>query len=139
MAADEEALAKIRDVGAVVARSVQAFFTNAATGRWSSKLRQAGVRFDRVERAAAAASRDGYFFGKRVVLTGTLEAFTREEAQEELRRRGARVVGTVGKTTDVVVAGAEAGSKLDKAHALGIPVLDEAEFRAKLADGQDPT
>jgi DNA ligase (NAD+) len=72
------------------------------------------------------------FFGKRVVLTGTLAAFTREAAQEELRRRGARVVGTVGKTTDLVVAGEAAGSKLEKARALGIPVMDEAEFRRNL-------
>ncbi|NCC94184.1 MAG: NAD-dependent DNA ligase LigA, partial [Opitutae bacterium] len=134
MAADEEALAKVRDVGAIVARSVHEFFANERNRAVVEKLRQAGVRFDRVEQAAAQASRDGYFFGKRVVVTGTLERFTREQAQDELRKRGATVAGTVGKTTQVVVAGAEAGSKLDKARALGIPVLDEAEFLAKLAE-----
>ena len=134
MAADEEALAKVRDVGAIVARSVREFFANERNRAVVDKLRRAGVRFDRVEQVAAGADRDGYFFGKRVVLTGTLAKFTREEAQEELRRRGATVAGTVGKTTQVVVAGADAGSKLDKARALGIPVLDEAEFAAKLAD-----
>ena len=134
MAADEEALAKVRDVGAIVARSVREFFANERNRAVVDKLRRAGVRFDRVEQVAAGADRDGYFFGKRVVLTGTLAQFTREEAQEELRRRGATVAGTVGKTTQVVVAGAEAGSKLDKARALGIPVLSEAEFAAKLAD-----
>jgi DNA ligase (NAD+) len=138
MAADEEALAKLRDVGGIVARSVQEFFANGHNRAVVEKLRQAGVRFDRVERAAAA-NRDGYFFGKRVVLTGTLEGFTREEAQEQLRLRGARVVGTVGKTTDVVVAGAEAGSKLDKAGALGLAVLDEAEFLRKLEELKQPT
>ncbi len=90
------------------------------------------MRFDRVERAAETASRDGFFFGKRVVLTGTLESCTREDAQEQLRRRGARVVGTVGKTTDLVVAGEKAGSKLENARKLGIPVLDEAEFLRRL-------
>ena len=134
MAADEETLAKVRDVGAIVARSVREFFANERNRAVVEKLRRAGVRFDRVEQVAAGADRDGYFFGKRVVLTGTLANFTREEAQEALRRRGATVAGTVGKTTQVVVAGADAGSKLDKARALGIPVLDEAEFAAKLAD-----
>jgi DNA ligase (NAD+) len=133
MEADEEALAKVRDVGAVVARSVREYFDDPRQREVVEKLRRAGVRFDKVEQAAAAAARDGYFFGKRVVLTGTLEGYTREEAQEALRRSGARVVGTVGKTADVLVAGADAGSKLEKAKALGIPVLDEAEFRARLS------
>ena len=132
MAADEETLAKVRDVGEIVARSVREFFANERNRAVVEKLRRAGVRFDRVEQVAAGADRDGYFFGKRVVLTGTLAKFTREEAQAELRRRGATVAGTVGKTTQVVVAGADAGSKLDKARALGIPVLDEAEFLEKL-------
>lgn len=134
MAADEATLAKVRDVGEIVAQSVREFFANARNRAVVEKLRKAGVRFDRVEKVAVGASPDGYFFGKRVVITGTLEKFTREQAQEELRRRGATVAETVGKTTHVVVAGAEAGSKLDKAQALGIPVLDEAEFLAKLAE-----
>ena len=128
MAADAEALAKVRDVGAVVAQSVVEFFANPRNRAVVEKLRRAGVRFDRVERAAAGADRDGFFFGKRVVLTGALEHFTREEAQAELRKRGATVAETVGKTTQVVVAGADAGGKLEKARTLGIPVLDEAEF-----------
>ncbi|NCA82227.1 MAG: hypothetical protein EOM72_05725 [Opitutae bacterium] len=90
------------------------------------------MSFNRVETVAAGANQDGFFFGKRVVVTGTLEKFSREEAQEELRKRGAAVAGTVGKTTHIVVAGAEAGSKLEKARKLGILVLDEAEFLEKL-------
>ena len=132
MAADAETLAKVRDVGEIVAQSVREFFGNRGNAAVIEKLRQAGVRFDRVERAAAGASRDGFFFGKRVVITGTLAKFTREQAQEELRKRGATVAETVGKTTNLVVAGAEAGSKLEKARKLGIPVLAEAEFLAKL-------
>ncbi len=134
MAAEEEALAKVRDVGGVVAGSVREFFGNPRNAAVIEKLRAAGVRFDRVERAAEQANRDGYFFGKRVVLTGTLGGYTREAAQEELRRRGAMVVGTVGKTTSLVVAGAEAGSKLEKARQLGIPVLTEEEFRVRLEE-----
>ena len=132
MAADAETLAKVRDVGEIVARSVRDFFANPRNVAVIGKLRKAGVRFDRVERAAAAADQDGFFFGKRVVLTGTLGKFSREEAQAELRRRGATVAETVGKTTNVLVAGAEAGSKLEKAQQLGIPVLDEAEFLRRL-------
>lgn len=132
MAADAEALAKVRDIGEIVARSVVEFFANPRNRAVIEKLRKAGVRFDRVEKVAAGADRDGYFFGKRVVITGTLEKFTREQAQEELRKRGATVAETVGKTTNIVVAGAEAGSKLEKAQKLGIPILDEAEFLNKL-------
>ncbi len=132
MAADAEALAKVRDVGGIVAQSVVEFFGNRRNLAVIEKLRKAGVRFDRVEKVAAGAGRDGYFFGKRVVLTGTLSKLTREQAQEELRKRGAAVAETVGKTTNVVVAGEEAGSKLEKARKLGIPVLDEAEFLRKL-------
>ena len=128
MAADAAALAKVRDVGAIVAQSVAEFFANPRNRAVVEKLRAAGVRFDRVEKVAAGADRDGFFFGKRVVLTGALENFTREQAQAELRKRGATVAETVGKTTNAVVAGAEAGGKLEKAKALGIPVLDEAEF-----------
>lgn len=132
MTADAEALAKVRDVGGIVAESVQAFFKLKRNRDVIEKLRKAGVAFDRVERAAEPASRDGFFFGQRVVLTGTLEQFTREQAQEELRKRGAAVVGTVGKTTNIVIAGEKPGSKLEKAKQLGIQVLDEAEFVRRL-------
>ena len=130
--ADAETLAKVRDVGGVVVQSIQDFFAHSRNVETIEKLRKAGVRLDRVERVAVSAHRDGFFFGKRVVLTGTLERYSREEAQEELRKRGATLSGTVGKTTHVVIAGAEAGSKLAKAQQLGILVLDEAEFVRKL-------
>lgn len=132
LAADAETLAKVRDVGEIVAQSVVAFFANPRNRAVIEKLRQAGVRFDRVERAAAGANPDGFFFGRRVVITGTLAKFTREQAQAELRQRGATVAETVGKTTNMLVAGAESGSKLEKARKLGIPVLDEAEFLRRL-------
>ena len=132
MNADAAALAKVRDVGGVVARGVVEFFGNGRNRAVIEKLRRAGVAFDRVERAAEKANRDGFFFGKRVVITGTLEKFSRAEAQAELRKRGATLAETVGKTTNVVVAGAEAGGKLEKARKLGVPVLDEAEFLRKL-------
>jgi len=138
MAADSEVLSKIRDVGKIVVQSLQDFFGNERNRVVIDKLRAAGVAFDKVERAAENASTDGYFFGKRIVLTGTLEQFSRETAQEELRKRGARVVGTVGKTTDIVVAGEKAGSKLAKAEKLGIQVLSEAEFVRILSESTQP-
>ena len=130
--ADAETLAKVRDVGGVVVQSIREYFTHPRNAEVIEKLRKAGVRLDRVERVEAAANRDGFFFGKRVVLTGTLEKYSREEAQEELRKRGATLSGTVGKTTHLVIAGAEAGSKLEKAQKMGIVVMDEAEFLRKL-------
>jgi DNA ligase (NAD+) len=138
MAADEGALAEVRDVGEVVAREIRAFFASAPNRAVIEKLRRAGVKFDVVKAVAERAEgRDGYFFGKRVVVTGTLSGMTREEAEEALRERGAQVAGTVGKTTSLVVAGEKAGSKLEKARALGIEVMGEAEFLEKLGKGQE--
>jgi DNA ligase (NAD+) len=138
MAADRDALAAVRDVGGIVADSVTGFFALEKNRAVVEKLRAAGVAFDRVvRRGAAAADGGGPFFGKRVVLTGTLEKFTREDAAERLREAGATVAGTVGKTTDFVVAGHDAGSKLDKAQKLGIRVLDEADFIRLLAGGKE--
>jgi DNA ligase (NAD+) len=86
----------------------------------------AGIRL----RRAAAAARGGKTF----VLTGTLSSMTRDEAQAALEARGHKVAGSVSKRTDFVVAGGEAGGKLDRARALGVPVLDERKFLEWLKD-----
>ena len=138
MSADREALAGVRDVGGGVADSVVAFFALEKNREVVEKLRAAGVAFDRVERRGVDAGGEGPFFGKRVVLTGTLERYTREEAGDRLRDAGATVAGTVGKTTDYVVAGRDAGSKLEKAQKLGVTVLDEATFAQWLGDRKEP-
>jgi DNA ligase (NAD+) len=93
-------------------------------------LQAAGVRteIDRKEQAAA----DERFAGKQFVLTGTLSEFSRDDARGLIESRGGRVTSSVSKKTDYVVAGEEAGSKLDKANSLGVTVLDEAAFRLML-------
>jgi DNA ligase (NAD+) len=114
------------DVGPVVAASVHGFFQEPANLRVLDRLRdQAGIRPPREEAPPAS----GPFAGKTVVFTGTLVRMTREEGEALVRRLGGKSVGSVSKKTGYVVAGAEAGSKLEKARSLGVPVLTEEEFR----------
>ena len=129
MAADAAQLQEAPDVGPVVAESVAGFFAEAHNREGIEMLRAAGVRWAEGEPRRAAA---GAFAGKIVVLTGTMAAMTRDEAKERIEAEGGKVTGSVSKRTDFVVAGEEAGSKLDKARELGIEVLDEAAFLAKL-------
>jgi len=93
------------------------------------KLRDAGVVW---QDAAGVQHADGRLAGKTLVLTGTLPTLTRDTAKEMIESAGGRVSGSVSKKTDYVVAGAEAGSKLDKAQALGVEILDEAGLLALL-------
>ncbi len=130
MAADAGALQAAPDVGPVVAESVARFFAEPHNREVIAELRAAGVRWPEGEPARAATG--GPFAGKIVVLTGTLSEMTRDEAKERIEAAGGRVTGSVSKKSDFVVAGAEAGSKLDRARELGVEVLDEARFRAML-------
>lgn len=135
MAAQEAELLEMRDVSLTVAEGIRGYFADAANVAKIEALRAAGVRFDVPEAKAvvvAVADPHGFFFGKRVVLTGTLASCTREEAGARLQAAGAVVAGTVGKTTDYVVAGEKPGSKVTKAESLGIPILTEAEFLSHL-------
>jgi len=95
------------------------------------QLRAAGVHWPESEPAARAPLP---LAGKTIVLTGTLPTMSREDAKEKLEAAGAKVAGSVSKKTDYVVAGAEAGSKLERAQALGVPVLDEDGMLKLLAD-----
>jgi DNA ligase (NAD+) len=88
------------------------------------RLRQAGLQFEHTKKRTA-----GTLAGKTFVLTGTLPMWSREEAKERIEAAGGKVSGSVSKKTSFVVAGAEAGSKLDKARELGVPVLDEDTLR----------
>ncbi|MDH5263268.1 MAG: NAD-dependent DNA ligase LigA [Betaproteobacteria bacterium] len=133
MAADAGALQEAPDVGPVVAESVARFFAEPHNREVIGELRAAGVHWTEGEPARAANA--GPFAGKIVVLTGTLSSMTRDEAKGRVEAAGGKVTGSVSKKTDFVVAGAEAGSKLDRARELGVEVLDEVRFRAMLDEG----
>jgi DNA ligase (NAD+) len=126
MDASVEQLMETPDVGPVVAESIAGFFREPHNREVIEQLRAAGVRWEEGAPAARAAS--GPFAGKIVVLTGTLAALTRDEAKDRIESAGGKVTGSVSKKTDFVVAGEEAGSKLDRAKELGVRVLDEKEF-----------
>ncbi|NQD38882.1 NAD-dependent DNA ligase LigA [Permianibacter sp. IMCC34836] len=127
MVADVERLQQIRDVGPVVAQRVHQFFANAANRESVAALRAAGVHWPAVaviDKAVLPLN------GKVFVLTGTLVAFSRDEAAEKLQALGAKVTDSVSKKTSVVVAGPGAGSKLAKATELGVEVWDEQQLLA---------
>ena len=130
MGADESAIRQVPDVGPVVAAHVAAFFASEEHRRVIKALRDKGVKWPDIERADAAGP--PALSGRTVVITGTLGSMSREQAQEALTARGARVSGSVSKKTSFVVAGSEAGSKLAKARELGVPVLDEQQLIALL-------
>lgn len=124
MRADSEALTDVPDVGAEVAASIINFFVEPHNRDVIDRLLAAGV----TPRPPQSASGDHPLSGKRVVLTGSFEAIGRRQAQEQLRALGAKPSGSVSKQTDLVIAGDKAGSKLKRAHELGIPVADEAQL-----------
>ncbi len=133
MNAPEEALLEVSDVGPVVAQSVRAFFQQSHHQEIVAQLRACGVHW---EEGAPAARAPQPLTGQTVVLTGTLPTLGRDEAKAMLEAAGAKVAGSVSAKTSYVVAGTEAGSKLDKAMALGVPVLDEAGLLSLLQTAQ---
>ena len=133
MDASEVQLLEVNDVGPVVAKSIRTFFDQPHNREVAEQLRAAGITWAEHEGVAAAEPKP--LAGLTVVLTGTLPTLTRDAAKELLETAGAKVAGSVSKKTSYVVAGEDAGSKLDKARELGVPVLDEAGLMA-LLDGE---
>lgn len=129
--ADEAAIQEVPDVGPVVAAHVHTFFQQPHNREVIQELRERGVHWPALQRRAAVA--EGALTGKTFVLTGTLESMSRDQAGDRITALGGKVTGSVSKKTSYVVAGAEAGSKLQKAQELGIAVLDEAAFLKLLA------
>ena len=124
MAADEDRLRQVRDVGPVVAASIAHFFAEAHNCQVIDGLAKVSVRGTPSEPAAI----DSAIAGKTFVLTGTLPTLTRDDAKALIEANGGKVAGSVSRKTDFVVAGAEAGSKLDKARELGVIILDERQL-----------
>jgi DNA ligase (NAD+) len=124
-AGDGARLQQVQDVGPIVAASIARFFAEPHNVEVIEQLRAAGVHWPEGEPQAVVASA---ISGRTFVLTGTLPTLSREAAKEMIEDHGGKVAGSVSKKTDFVVAGAEAGSKLDKAQQLGITILDESQF-----------
>ena len=124
-----EELDDVPEIGLTVAQSVRDWFDDEGNLELCRRLTLAGVR---TEMRRAAGPTDDRFAGKIFVLTGSLEGYTRDEAKAAIESRGGRVASSVSKKTDYVVAGEEAGSKLDKATALGVTVVDEETFKKML-------
>ncbi len=129
LAADEAGLLEVRDVGPVLAASIRQFFLEEHNRQVIDELRAAGVTWPETEQAAKSAGR---LTGMTFVLTGTLPALSRDSAKELIEQHGGKVTGSVSKKSSYVVAGIEAGSKLDKAVELGVPVIDEAQLLAMI-------
>jgi len=130
MGATVEQLLEVPDVGPIVAEAIHTFFAQPHNREVVEQLRACGVHWEEGEPAAQAPRP---LAGMTVVLTGTLPTLSRDEAKDLLEAAGAKVAGSVSKKTSYVVAGEEAGSKLEKAQALGVPVLDEDGLRRLLA------
>ncbi len=128
MVADEQALTEVPDIGGITAASIRSWFDSPQSQHMIERLRNAGVNFE-----SKAEPQDTRFRGMTFVLTGSLTLFTRQEATEKIEAFGGKASGSVSKKTTYVVAGENAGSKLQKATELGIPVLTEEEFLAMLS------
>ena len=136
MAATEEEIASVEGIGPTIAASVVGFFGNPANVTVIEKLRSAGVNFD----GPAAADEPQVLAGTSVVVTGSLEGWTREAAEEAIKARGGKSPGSVSKKTTAVIAGdAPGAAKVTKAEQLGVPILDEAAFAHLLETGELPT
>ena len=134
LVADAEALARAEGVGPVVAESVREFLASDANREQLERLRGAGLT---TVSDAPPPPRDGPLTGRSVVITGGLEGFSRDDAKRAVVAAGGKATGSVSKATSFVVAGADPGSKLQKAESAGVPVIDEAAFVAIL-DGRRP-
>ena len=134
MDAQEQDLLQVSDVGPVVARSLRTFFDQPHNREVVAQLRACGVHWPEGEPAAQAVQP---LAGQTFVLTGTLPTLSRDQAKALLEAQGAKVAGSVSKKTSYLVAGEQAGSKLDKALELGVPVLDEDGLQQLLTTVSD--
>lgn len=130
--ATAEELVELPDIGGIVAESIVGFFRDPAMQRSIERMLAAGVSPAVSELTQAPADESHPFYGKTIVLTGTLSSMSRDEAANKLEALGAKVTGSVSKKTDIVIAGENAGSKLTKARDIGIQVIDDEEELLRL-------
>ena len=128
--ADQQRLSQINEIGEIIARSVYVFLHSDYGRETIEDLRSVGVSMKSLSPAASAAA--GPLAGKTLVVTGTLSKYSRDEIETLIRQHGGRAASSVSKNTDYLVAGEKAGSKLDKARKLAVPIIDEAEFERLL-------
>ncbi len=129
--ASDEEITAIPEIGESISKSLREFFLNKHNLKMIQELRKAGLSFEtKVEKKAG--SKNSFFNNKTFVLTGTLSKFTRDEAKEIIEQLGGKVSSSVSKNTDYVLAGENAGSKLDKANKLNVKIIDENEFKSYL-------
>ena len=135
-AADEEALAEVEEIGPVIAASVRQFFAGPQGREIVRRLKAAGVKMS----ADKGVGEGGELplAGKTIVVTGTLEGYTRAEAEQVIKAAGGRAASSVSKKTDYVLAGEKPGSKADKARALGVPIINEQNFVVLLGGRRGP-
>ncbi|MFN2578470.1 MAG: NAD-dependent DNA ligase LigA [Pyrinomonadaceae bacterium] len=130
-AASVEELDEIHEIGLTMAESIHDWFADSGNRELCARLTKSGLRTELADESRPEPA-DQQFAGKVFVLTGTLPALTRDEARELIESNGGRVTGSVSKKTDFILAGADPGSKLDKANQLGVKVIDEAQFKKML-------
>ena len=130
-----EELTSIPDVGPVLAKSIVDYFNNENNLALISKLEEVGVITKYLKDDSIDSS--SIFYNKKVVLTGTLTSYGRKEASDILESMGAKVQGSVSKVTDIVIAGKEAGSKLEKAQKFGVKIMNEEEFLTFIKKGEE--
>src|SRR5262245_43807035 len=133
MDASEKRLSKVEGVGPIMAHDIHEFFGDPAVRKMIDDLRAAAVKLTADAKPKPKGGAD--LSGKTLVVTGTLKKYQREEIEQLIRELGGKAVGSVSKNTDYVVAGEKAGSKLDKAKALGVPVIGEEEFDKMIGKG----
>jgi DNA ligase (NAD+) len=135
MSASVERLAQVEGIGQERAESIHRFFQSEAGRKTIDELRSLGLKLTE-DRRPAPLTKDGQpLLGKVFVVTGTLSRYGREEIEALIKQLGGKAVGSVSKKTDYVVAGEKAGSKLDKAKQLGVPVLSEEAFEKLIGKG----
>jgi DNA ligase (NAD+) len=135
MSAAEDQITEVYEIGESISKSVKKFFNDNHNKKIIEELKKAGLKFSFTD-AKTAFVGDNFFKGKTFVLTGTLNSFSREEAEEKITNFGGNVTSGVSKKTDYVLAGEKAGSKLDKAKTLGIKIIDEIEFQKKISEAE---